>query len=208
MSKKWIVLDAMGVIFEIGDDVNTLLIPFLRKKNCVNPINEIVKLYFSASLGDITSFKFWKELGFKDAYPKIEKEFLNRCFNIDPEFNEIAKNLKKNYKMTYFSNDLKDWSSFLRSKFNLNEIFDVIIISGEVGYRKPDNNIFQILFERTQSLPEDCIFVDDKLKNLRVAAKLGIKTIRFVRKELKVGSCSEYEVNNFKELYGVIRNFY
>ncbi len=208
MSKKWVVLDAMGVIFEVGDDVNTLLIPFLRKKNCITPISEIFKLYFSASLGDITSYELWKELGFKDGYPKIEKEYLDTCFNIDPEFKEIAQNLKKDYKVAYFSNNLKDWSSFLRSKFDLNEIFDVIIISGEVGYRKPDDNIFQILLERTQSLPEDCIFVDDKLKNLRVAAKLGIKTIRFVRKELKVAFCSEFEANSFKELYGIIRNFY
>ena len=89
-------------------------------------------------------------MGFKDGYLKIEKEFLDACFNIDSEFKEIAKNLKKNYKLAYFSNDLRDWSNFLRSKFNLNDIFDVIIISGEVGYRKPDDKIFQILLERTQ----------------------------------------------------------
>ena len=32
MAEKWIIFDAMGVIFEVANDVNDLLIPFLQKK--------------------------------------------------------------------------------------------------------------------------------------------------------------------------------
>lgn len=31
--KKWIVFDAMGVIFKVGDDTNELLVPYIKKLN-------------------------------------------------------------------------------------------------------------------------------------------------------------------------------
>lgn len=33
MSTKWIIFDAMGVIFEVGDDTNDLLVPYIQNKN-------------------------------------------------------------------------------------------------------------------------------------------------------------------------------
>jgi len=31
MSTKWVILDVMGVIFEVGDDTNDLLVPGIRQ---------------------------------------------------------------------------------------------------------------------------------------------------------------------------------
>jgi len=31
MSTKWVILDVMGVIFEVGDDTNDLLVPYIQK---------------------------------------------------------------------------------------------------------------------------------------------------------------------------------
>jgi len=30
---RWIIFDAMGVIFEVGDDTNELLVPFVQERN-------------------------------------------------------------------------------------------------------------------------------------------------------------------------------
>jgi hypothetical protein len=30
---KWVILNAMGVIFEVGDDTNDLLVPHIQKRN-------------------------------------------------------------------------------------------------------------------------------------------------------------------------------
>ncbi|MCZ3387193.1 MAG: HAD-IA family hydrolase [Actinomycetia bacterium] len=54
------------------------------------------------------------------------------------------------------------------------EMFDVVVISGEVGLRKPEAAIFgHTLFEL--GLPaNECAFVDDHPANIRAAAALGL----------------------------------
>ena len=208
MSIKWVIFDAMGVIYEVADDVSDLLIPFLRSKNNKIPLKKIYESYIEASLGHITSKEFWNNLGYIEEYPKIEEEFLDHWYTIDPEFNEVAKILKKKYKIGMLSNDLKEWSNFLRIKYNINRYFDIAIISGEVGYRKPDKKIYELLLEKTNTKSKDIIFVDDKLENLRSASELGINTIRFIRIESKTPFCSEFEISSFNELLEVIKNFF
>ena len=208
MSIKWVIFDAMGVVYEVADDVSNLLVPYLRSKNNSMPPKKIYKSYIKASLGQITSLEFWTLLGCGREYPEIETEFLDNWYTFDAEFLEVAKELKKKYKLAMLSNDLKDWSNFLRNKFNINQLFDVNVISGDVRYRKPDKRIYEILLDKTQSPAEECISIDDKLENLRAASELGIKTIKFVRIKDKVPFCSEFEISSFKELFQVLENFY
>ncbi|MFX1338089.1 MAG: HAD-IA family hydrolase [Promethearchaeota archaeon] len=208
MPIKWVTFDAMGVIYEVADDVSDLLVPFLRSKNNKLPLKTIYNSYIKASLGQITSLEFWKALGYGSEYPEIEKEFLDNWYIFDAEFFEVAKELRKKYKLAMLSNDLKDWSKFLRVKFKINHFFDILVISGDVGYRKPDKKIYEILLEKTKSPAEDCLFIDDKLENLRAASELRIKTIKFVRRKEKVPFCSEFEISSFKELIQVLKNFY
>lgn len=208
MTKKWLILDAMGVIFIEGHDLHELLIPFIKEKNKNISVDLVYNTYIQASLGKISSFNLWSNLGFENEYPEIEEEYLDTCLRIAPDFVKIAYEFKKMYSMALLSNDVKEWSAYLREKFDLNKFFDMIIISGEVGYRKPDKIIFDILLTRINSRPNNCIFVDDNLNNLQTASELGILTIRFVRKKSKVGFCSEFEVSNFTELLGVLKNFY
>ena len=208
MSIKWVIFDAMGVVYKVADDVSDLLVPYLRSKSNSMPLKKIYKSYIKASLGQIKSLEFWTTLGYGREYPDIETEFLDNWYTFDAEFLEVAKELKKKYKLAMLSNDLKDWSNFLRNKFNINQLFDVNVISGDVRYRKPDKRIYEILLDKTKSPAEECIFFDDKLENLRAASKLGIKTIKFVRSEDKVPFCSEFEISRFKELIQVLENFY
>jgi putative hydrolase of the HAD superfamily len=54
------------------------------------------------------------------------------------------------------------------------EMFDVVVISGEVGMRKPESRIFSLVVERLGVQPHECIFVDDHDANIQAAAALGI----------------------------------
>ena len=53
------------------------------------------------------------------------------------------------------------------------DMFDVVVISGEVGMRKPEPAIFQLTCERLGLQPEQCVFVDDLRHNIDAAAALG-----------------------------------
>ncbi len=171
----------MGVIFKEGDDVNNLLIPYLQKKNPAFRPNKVREIYIRASAGEISSREFWTQLGYGGQYPAIEEEFLNPCFTLDDEFIPVVREVHKKFHTAVLSNDLSDWSKFLREKYGLNSLFDVVVISGDVGCRKPDRRIFEILLQKLDAPAHDCVFIDDKRINLATALDLGFSTVQFVR---------------------------
>jgi putative hydrolase of the HAD superfamily len=57
------------------------------------------------------------------------------------------------------------------------EIFDGIVISGEVGVRKPAPAIYELGARRAGSAPEHCVYVDDLPHNLTPAVELGMATV-------------------------------
>jgi putative hydrolase of the HAD superfamily len=54
------------------------------------------------------------------------------------------------------------------------ELFDQVVISGEVGLRKPDPEIFQHALDLLGLPPEECAFIDDIEHNVRAAERLGM----------------------------------
>ncbi len=52
--------------------------------------------------------------------------------------------------------------------------FDDLVISAEVGLRKPDPAIYRLAAERLRIAPEECVFIDDLERNVEVARDLGM----------------------------------
>lgn len=59
-------------------------------------------------------------------------------------------------------------------------LFDAVVISGEVGLRKPDPDIYLLAAERVGLDPARCVFVDDLASNVRGAAAVGMVGVRHV----------------------------
>lgn len=201
---NWVVFDMMGVIFEVSDDVNDLLVPFIQRRDSSVGSEKINELYRKASLGEISSYDLWSQLGFESNYPDIEKDYLDSCLKLDPEFMNIARSLRESYSLAVLSNDVKEWSFYLRSKFGLDKLFKVVITSGEVGYRKPDREIYTGLLEQIHESPSCCILVDDRSKNLYVASQLGMKTIKFVRENSTDDASGDFETTSFSQLPEIV----
>ena len=60
-------------------------------------------------------------------------------------------------------------------------LFDGVVISGEVGIRKPDPHIYELGAQAVDLPPEACVFVDDLRGNLKPARALGMTTVHHVR---------------------------
>jgi putative hydrolase of the HAD superfamily len=58
--------------------------------------------------------------------------------------------------------------------FDLDALADVVVISSEVGVRKPSRRIYAIACERLGIEPRQAVMVDDLQQNLDGAARLGI----------------------------------
>jgi putative hydrolase of the HAD superfamily len=60
---------------------------------------------------------------------------------------------------------------------DFDELFHHVVVSGEVGVRKPSRRIFRIAAERAAVVPERCVMVDDLEQNLVGARRVGMQTI-------------------------------
>jgi epoxide hydrolase-like predicted phosphatase len=69
------------------------------------------------------------------------------------------------------------WGSAMYPRARLQTAFDAVVISGEVGLRKPDPAIFRLVLDRLAVAAERCIFVDDEPAHLAAAAALGMVTV-------------------------------
>jgi putative hydrolase of the HAD superfamily len=57
------------------------------------------------------------------------------------------------------------------------ELFDVVVISGEVGLHKPQPEIFALAAERVELDPSQCVFVDDLRENCEGAEAVGMTAV-------------------------------
>lgn len=174
---KTLVLDMYGVIME---DPNGELLPFLRRHNRDIDVQLVYSAWIKAALGELSSNSFFREIGFDDNLDEVEEDYLSRI-RFDPSFPQFAGQIQKKYRLALLSNDLSEWSGRLRKKYDLDRYFDCVIVSGDVGLKKPDPAIYRLLLDRLNRPPSGCIVVDDRVVNLSAAADIGMDTILFDR---------------------------
>jgi putative hydrolase of the HAD superfamily len=69
------------------------------------------------------------------------------------------------------------WGTRRYDRARLAELFDGVVISGEVGIRKPTPEIYSLGASSIGVDPGSCVFVDDLAFNLAPAAELGMATV-------------------------------
>jgi len=84
-------------------------------------------------------------------------------------------------------------SGYERDRFG--ELFDAVVISAEVGLRKPDPEIYLLAAERIGVPPAGCVFVDDLLHNADGAKAVGMEGI--------VHRSAEFTIPRLETLFGV-----
>ncbi len=98
---------------------------------------------------------------------------------------EILKSLKKGSQYKLYA--LTNWNSCLFEvalvRYNFLDWFDGRIVSGEEKIRKPDPAFYGLLSVKYGVKPEESLFIDDNLRNIRAASELGFKCIHFENAE-------------------------
>lgn len=77
------------------------------------------------------------------------------------------------------SNMVPAWDSHWRRMINTTELFDHVMLSFEVGFRKPEPELFAVASGRAGVSPERCILVDDLEQNCVGAAREGWHAVHF-----------------------------
>jgi epoxide hydrolase-like predicted phosphatase len=94
---------------------------------------------------------------------------------------ELLGELKGQYKLAMLTNTPSRYS--LDQRFQpgeLDELFDVVVASGEVGWDKPAPEIYTMTVEKLGVEPEECLFIDDIPAFTAAAEALGIRTFTYV----------------------------
>jgi putative hydrolase of the HAD superfamily len=117
---------------------------------------------------------FGARLGLSDPNGLIDSMFAG--MRPEPSMVEAVRELRRaGVKTALVSNS---WSVEHYDRDLLGELFDQVLISGELGMHKPQPEIFRLAAERLGVAPERCIFVDDLRENCEGAEAVGMRAVR------------------------------
>jgi 2-haloacid dehalogenase len=78
---------------------------------------------------------------------------------------------------------LTNWSDetfpVARRRFAFLDLFEDIVISGEVKLAKPDPRIFELARTRCRLVPRTTVYIDDAPRNVEAARTLGFEALHF-----------------------------
>jgi putative hydrolase of the HAD superfamily len=108
------------------------------------------------------------------------KEIYFEALDPNPPMIELMRGLKAaGYRMAMLTNNVREWEPLWRPMLPVDEIFEAVVDSGFVGYRKPESRIYAMTLERLGLPAEACLFIDDILVNCEGAQKAGINAVHF-----------------------------
>lgn len=96
---------------------------------------------------------------------------------INTELLGYIVDLKKKYKTALLSNVNRGGLERRINRDVLSQHFDVIVESGEVGYIKPEPEIYKLTAQRLGVEPKGCVFIDDREPYVEAAKRVGMKAI-------------------------------
>jgi putative hydrolase of the HAD superfamily len=81
------------------------------------------------------------------------------------------------YRVAILTNNAKEAGDHWRAILPIEEMFDLIVDSSEVGMRKPNPAIYRYTAEQLGVAPERCVFLDDAPGNVAGAEAAGMHAI-------------------------------
>jgi epoxide hydrolase-like predicted phosphatase len=94
-----------------------------------------------------------------------------------PIVHEILRLRDAGVPLALLTNNVKEFGDAWRSSFPVDDLFEIVVDSSEVGMRKPDPRIYQLTCEHAGVATEESVFLDDNRDNVAAARALGIETV-------------------------------
>jgi len=142
------------------------------------------ELVYSVETGRISSQCFYEE-HIKRVMPGMTYEAwikrFEEYFEVNPEGFELMLDIKKMGRNIYLLSNLAEYHKVAieRKIPGFFKHADYNFLSYEMGYHKPEPEIYRAVFEKTSERPENFVFFDDLPQNVEGAKKAGITGIQF-----------------------------
>lgn len=154
-------------------------------------IEELDQLF----LGKISEEIYWQIVIKKNSWnfsiDELKKAVRKNFQEIKGTRKIIERLRQNNYKLALLSNHAKEWVEYCEIAYKYHGLFHTVVYSYNAGFSKPNPNIFLFILKKLDVKPEECLFIDDHIKNIQAAQELGFNTIHFtssknLKKELKL----------------------
>ena len=187
-----------NIIFDLGDVILNIDVPVASKSFAElsgREQAEILTIFNENALFRQFETGQLDEIGFRNYVRKIlnfsdlSDEAIDTAWNsllldLPPERVELLKKLSENYRLFLLSNTssihITQVNKILEASTGvekLDDLFETVFLSYEMGLMKPDPKIYQQVLEQADLKAEETLFLDDNRDNIEAAAKLGIDTI-------------------------------
>jgi HAD superfamily hydrolase (TIGR01549 family) len=205
-----------GVLIDFGDTLACIeensdrkyregLLSILIKHGKRVDLNDLTPalepVYGRSSRGKVKDFKEFWELVLThlnvSAQPELIRELDDfrirnyaTIFSLNKGTMQVLPILKRKYTLALVSNcsiGMRDVIRYL----GISSFFKGIILSYEVGVRKPDRRIYIWALQSISLAPNDCVFVSDEISDLEGAKEVGLKTLL-----VRQGSLTTYEAKD------------
>lgn len=184
---KNIIFDLGGVLLNIDYNLTTKAFSDMGVEN----FNELfskanqTQLFDLYEKGKISSDEFRARvktyLKNNNSNSDIDNAWNCMLLDFPKERFELLHKVKKSHRTFLLSNTndihIKKFSEYLIHNFGMADLtnyFEEIYLSYEVGMRKPDAEIFEMVLSKNKLLPEETLFIDDSPQHIEGAKKIGI----------------------------------
>jgi putative hydrolase of the HAD superfamily len=189
---RFVVLDAMGVLYRHGNVVGGVLIPYLRHLGCSRSESEIRDVYRRCTLGRVSTDELWKELGVGDS--ASDADYCSR-HELNPGTLETLRGLgDSGFTPLVLTNDAEPWSAQLRARFGLDRYVGRWFVSSEIGARKPEPAAYQAVLEHPGLDASRTVLVDDRRTNLVAAQAAGFRPWLFQSEDTAAHPVDDFDV--------------
>jgi len=180
--------------------------------------NQATEKYVQLFLNDEISFHQQRRNRLKDIF---RKDFTNseaeRIFSVYLKYYEEnwtlfddvipCLNMLKSYKLGIISNGDKDQQRQKLRELNIIERFDTVIISSDIGIRKPNPEVFWYGCKTANENLAKCYYVGDSLyTDAKAATRAGLIGIWLNREKYKEKDNDIVEINTLSQLSQVIHS--
>lgn len=107
-------------------------------------------------------------------------KYWSDIFSVDERIVLLLSQLKKNYKLYLISNTNSIHKTYGFQHYEFLKLFDQLFLSHEVGFIKPEKEIYQAVEKVSGFQPEEHIFIDDIPEYVEAAKSLGWDGIQYV----------------------------
>lgn len=114
---------------------------------------------------------------------KIDQEkfcnIFSNIFTLNEELIDLLPKLKKKIPLVLLSNTNHIHQKYGWEKYDFLKHFDKLVLSHEVGYRKPEEGIYKAVENYTGESPDAHLFTDDILEYVEAAKNFGWEAVQF-----------------------------